>query len=109
MAPAGLHIRGMRETSREYWARLIEEREACGESVRAFRGRHSVKENSFYRWQRHLREGPAVRFAEVNTRPSAAGLPDPALELVLVNGERLRIARGVDAATLRLTLDAVRA
>ena len=99
----------MRETSREYWAQLIAEREACGESVRAFCGRHSVKENSFYRWQRRLREGTSVRFAEVNTRRSPVGLPEPALELVFANGERLRIGRGVDAASLRLILDAVRA
>ena len=99
----------MRETSREYWAQLIAEREACGESVRAFCGRHGVKENSFYRWQRRLRKDHAVRFAEVNTRPVPVGLSEPALELVFANGERLRIARGVDAATLRLTLDAVRA
>ena len=31
------------------------------------------------------------------------------LELLLTGGERLRIANGVDAATLRLVLDAVRA
>jgi hypothetical protein len=30
------------------------------------------------------------------------------MELVLRNGERLRIANGVDAATLRLVLNAVR-
>lgn len=99
----------MRETGREYWAQLIAEREACGESVRAFCGRHGVKENSFYRWQRRLREDTSVRFAEVNTRRTPVGLSEPALELIFANGERLRIARGVEAATLRLTLDAVRA
>jgi hypothetical protein len=30
------------------------------------------------------------------------------LELYLANGERLRIGRGVDAATLRLVLEVVR-
>lgn len=99
----------MQETSREFWAQLIAERGACGEPVRAFCGRHGVKENSFYRWQRRLREDTSVRFAEVNTQRAPVGLSDPALELVLLNGERLRIGRGVDAATLRLTLDVVRA
>ncbi|MFZ0589666.1 MAG: hypothetical protein WAM39_04235 [Bryobacteraceae bacterium] len=32
-----------------------------------------------------------------------------ALELVLSGGERLRIGKGVDAATLRLVLDVIRA
>jgi hypothetical protein len=50
-----------------------------------------------------------VRFAVLETQPSPVGAgPEAALELVLANGERLRIARGVDAATLRLTLDAIR-
>ncbi len=109
MVLPGLHIQCMRETSNEYWAQLIAEREACGESVRAFCSRHSVKENSFYRWQRRLREKHAVGFAVVETpRPVGSG-PEPSLELVFANGERLRIGRGVDAVTLRLTLDAVRA
>ena len=35
--------------------------------------------------------------------------PEAALELVLTTGERLRISAGVDAATLRIVLDALRA
>ena len=46
-------------------------------------------------------------FALLETAPAAA-ISDSALELILQNGERLRIASGVDAATLRLVLDAVR-
>ena len=64
---------------------------------------------SFYWWRRRLRENDAVRFAVVETLPvpTSVGL-EPVLELVLANGERLRIAQGVDATTLRLTLDAIR-
>ena len=48
-----------------------------------------------------------MRFALLETAPVAAA-EDSALELVLRNGERLRIAKGVDPATLRLVLDAAR-
>jgi transposase-like protein len=100
----------MREIRAERWARLIAEQEAGGESVRAFCHRHSVGENSFYWWRRRLRESDGVRFAVVETRPAPVGAGlEAALELILCNGERLRIARGADAATLRLTLDAIRA
>jgi hypothetical protein len=34
---------------------------------------------------------------------------EPALELVLATGERLRIGAGVDTATLRIVLDLLRA
>jgi len=51
-----------------------------------------------------------VRFALVDRR---AGHHEPAaeadLELVLANGERLRIGAGVDAAALRTVLSVLRA
>src|SRR3954454_20622912 len=100
----------MRETRAECWARLIAEQEAGGESVRAFCRRHGIGENSFYWWRRRQREKHAVRFAVVETHPSPVGSGmETALELLLANGERLRIGRAVDAATLRLALDAIRA
>lgn len=100
----------MGETSAKRWARRIAEQEAGGESVRAFCRGRSIGENSFYWWRRRLRGSHGVRFAVVETQPAAvdAGL-EACLELVLAGGERLRIARGIDAATLRLTLDAIRA
>jgi hypothetical protein len=54
-----------------------------------------------------LREDQTVRFALLETKP-AKGEPVAVLELVLNNGDRLRIGTGVDAATLRLVLDTVR-
>jgi transposase-like protein len=100
----------MQENKAERWAGLIAEQEAGGESVRAFCRRHSIREHSFYRWRRRLRDNQGVRFAVVETQPAPVGAGlEMALELVLANGERLRIARGVDAATLRLALEAIRA
>ena len=49
-----------------------------------------------------------MRFALLETAPADTGSTASALELVLRNGERLRIGNGVDAATFRLVLDAVR-
>ena len=59
--------------------------------------------------KRLLRNGP-VRFALVE-RGAARQQPaaDVHLELELANGERLRIGSGVDGATLRTVLDALRA
>ena len=63
---------------------------------------------SFYHWRRRLRtvEEP-VRFALVETKP-AQDCAAP-LELIFTSGERLRISRGADAATLQLVVAALRA
>ena len=65
-------------------------------------------EYSFYKWRRRLQQSEPVRFAMLATAPTAAPRRDPAFELVLRNGERLRISNQVDAAMLRLVLEAVR-
>ena len=98
----------MRETSREYWSKLIVEQEASGQTVREFCRERERVVYSFYRWRKRLREDDAVRFALVETRPTAGTRGDATLELVLTNGERLRICPVVDAATLRIVLEAVR-
>jgi hypothetical protein len=49
-----------------------------------------------------------VRFALLETVPAATAGPDSVLELVLRNGERLRISSQVDAASLRMVLEMVR-
>ena len=95
----------MPETKREYWSRLIAEQEASGQKVRPFCRARGVGEHSFYHWRKRVQENPAVRFAVLETKVTSAEFP---LELVLSGGERLRIGAGVDAALLRLVLDAVR-
>jgi hypothetical protein len=95
------------ETKREYWSRLIAEQEASGQKARPFCRERGIGEYAFYHWRKRLSEDQAVRFAVLETKaPNAATAA--ALELVLSSGERLRIGAGVDAATLRLVLDAVR-
>ena len=98
----------MSDQRRRYWSKLIAEQEASGQKARPFCRERGIGEYSFYKWRRRLRQADTVQFALLETAPAAVAIPDPALELVLRNGERLRIANGVDAATLRLVVDAVR-
>ena len=93
----------MTDQKREYWSNLIAEQEASGQTIRAFCQEQGVGDNSFYCWRKKLQKSALVQFALLKTVASAAPL-----ELILANGEQLRIRNGVDAATLRLVLDVVR-
>jgi transposase-like protein len=98
-------VRGQR---RRYWSKLIAEQAASGQKARPFCRERGIPEYAFYKWRRRLRQADTVEFALLETVPATVAIPDSALELMLRNGERLRIGNGVDAATLRLVLDAVR-
>lgn len=99
----------MRQNSREYWAKVVGEQEAAGQSVKAFCVERGLSLYNFYFWRRRLRgTEPAPRFALVKTK-TAPSAEATGLEIIFATGERLRIGRGVDAATLRLTVDALRA
>jgi transposase-like protein len=98
----------VREQQRRYWSKLIAEQEASGQKARPFCRERGIGEWSFYKWRRRLRQGGAVRFALLETVPAATAGPDSVLELVLRNGERLRISSRVDAASLRMVLEMVR-
>ena len=98
----------MRGQRRRYWSKLVAEQEASGQKARPFCRERGIPEYSFYKWRRRLRQADTVEFALLETAPPMVSIPDSTLELMLRNGERLRIGNGVDAATLRLVLDAVR-
>jgi hypothetical protein len=92
------------------WAERIAAQQRSGMSVKQFCKEQGLTEYSFYAWRKRLQKRPPVSFALVDRR--AAGqepVTETSLELVLVTGERLRIGAGVDSATLRTVLDAVRA
>ena len=93
----------MTNEKREYWSKLIAEQEASGQTIRAFCRERNMGEHCFYIWRKRLHQSEPVQFALLKTVASTAPL-----ELLLAGGERLRIANGVDAATLRLVLDALR-
>ena len=108
---------GIKENRVQYWTAIISEQENSGQNVRKFCRERSVGEHSFYMWRQRLRGGKEkrkkekpVRFALVDRgEASLAELSGASLELLLPSGERLRIERGVDAETLRLVLEALRA
>ena len=99
-----------------HWQAVIRDAARSGMSTRAFCRRRKLKEGQFYWWQRRLREkrppvSPlrvpgkgAASFALVSDEP---GGTDAGIELLLRDGRRLRIGRGVDEATLRSVLVAV--
>ena len=99
-----------------YWRKAIREAARSGLSIREFCRRHELKESQFHWWQRRLRaSGPsgakdkptgerAASFALVSEE---AGAVEAGLELVLADGRRLRIGRGVDEETLRRVLGVV--
>jgi hypothetical protein len=98
----------VRQNRRKYWSKLIAEQEASGQKARPFCRERGIPEYSFYKWRRRLRQSDTVRFALLETAPAPSASPESGLELVLRNGERLRIGNQVEPATLRMVLEAVR-
>ena len=90
------------------WAERIAEQERSGLSVKQFCKERGVSEYSFYTWRKRLARKEPVRFALVD-REAAGQEPATALEVVLRSGEPVRIGSGMDAATLRTVLEALRA
>jgi hypothetical protein len=110
-AVEGLIVGWMRASSalstRQKWMGLIRQHEQSGEAVKVFCRDRGVSEPSFYSWRKHLATNQPVRLALVETSGSAA--KDRAgLQLILASGDRLRIAPGTDAATLRTVLNVLR-
>jgi hypothetical protein len=94
----------------DQWAERIAAQQRSGMSVKQFCKEQGLTEYSFYAWRKRLQERAPVRFALVDRRGTRQELAtEAALELVLASGERLRIGAGVDSATLRTVLDALRA
>jgi transposase-like protein len=91
----------------ERWAELIRQQGQSKVSVSVFCREHGVSDQSFYSWRKRLSGGGPVRFAlvEANAPVTRDSLP---FELILASGERLRIAPGADAATLRTVLNVLR-
>jgi transposase len=92
------------------WAERIAVQQRSGMSVKQFCKEQGLTEYSFYAWRKRLQENGPVRFALVERSVRRLErTAEPALELVLATGERLRIGSGVDTATLRTVLDLLRA
>jgi hypothetical protein len=98
----------------QFWRKAIHDAARSGLSTREFCRQRKLHESQFYWWQRRLAARPAsprrkpaeeaASFALVSAEPGAAAA---GIELVLAGGRRLRIAKGVDEATLRRVLAAL--
>ncbi len=91
----------------EYWRNLIEQQAGSGQPVSVFCSEWGLTEQSFYAWRKRLAQQAPVSFALV-TSPVSVGNQGAHLELELGAGQRLRIASGVDAGTLRTVLAVLR-
>ena len=92
---------------REFWRQLIAAQQQSGMSVRAFCRQRRTSEYRFYHWRKRLAEQLPMKFALVETIRSAPAAV-AAVEVILASGEQLRIAPGIEAATLRLVLHVLR-
>ena len=91
------------------WAERIAAQQRSGMSVKQFCKEQGLTEYSFYAWRKRFQERGPVRFALVErSARRQERTAEPALELLLATGERLRIGHGVDFTTLRTVLDMLR-
>jgi len=105
------------EGKRNQWRKLIAEAARSGTSIREFCRQRRVTEPQFYAWRARLngkvhgaarrRAISAAKTATFALVSDAPGELDAGIELVLADGRRVRIRRGVDEATLRTVLSAV--
>lgn len=93
----------------DQWRERIAEQQRSGASVKQFCKDGGFSEYSFYAWRRRLRKPEPVRFALVDRGLGPETAIGACVELILPGGERVRIAAGADAATLRAVLEALRA
>lgn len=96
------------DARRKYWSKLIAEQQASGQKALPFCRERGISQYSFYKWRQRLGKGAVPQFVLLEATPAAAVEPDPALELILRTGERLRIGNQVAAETLRIVLEVVR-
>lgn len=102
---------------REQWQKLIAEAARSGTSIREFCRQRKVTEPQFYAWRARLNgkvHGTARRRALATAKRATFALVSDApgelnagIELLLADGRRVRIRRGVDEQTLRTVLAAV--
>ena len=96
-----------------FWRKAVHDAARSGLSIREFCRQRKLHESQFYWWQRNLAAKPAPQANKATGAASfalvsgEAGAPDAGIELLLASGRRLRIAKGVDEATLRSVLAAL--
>ena len=91
-------------TKELFWRRMVRGHAGSGLSVRGWCRRHDLKEPGFHWWRRELARRDA-RPILVPVRITGAQAPspsfeDPTLEIILVDGRRVRVRGPVDRAML---------
>ena len=94
-------------TSEKKWTELIRQQQQSGLSVSAFCRDRGFSDQALYYWRKRLSGRERVRFALVAAGAATTSEHAP-IELLLASGDRLRIAPGTDALTLRTVLNVLR-
>ena len=94
-------------TSEKKWTELIRQQQQSGLSISIFCRDRGFSDQAFYYWRKRLSAREPVRFALVAADVAPATDLAP-IELLLASGDRLRIAPGIDALTLRTVLNVLR-
>jgi transposase-like protein len=94
----------------EQWRERITEQQSSGLSVKQYCNERGLSSWAFYKWRKQLQEAGPVRFALVERRkpPREQNAAEADLEVVFASGERLRVRSGIDRATLRTVVEALR-
>ena len=102
---------------KRYWQRMIREATRSKLSIREFCRQNHLKESQYYWWQRKLngnRRSKGLQKPNNKKNPASFALVskdpediDAGIELILQDGRRLRISKGVDEQTLKAVLSAV--
>jgi transposase len=91
----------------QHWRQHIRDWQGSGLSIRAFCARRGLSQPSFYAWRSELQRRDSEQPLFVPIRPLADDHSPgsiPALEVFLTSGRRIRVAPGINAATLRQLL-----
>jgi transposase-like protein len=92
----------------QHWRRLIQLWKNSGLTVRAFCARHHITQPSFYAWRRELQQRDAATAfvpVQVETNDQLARVTSiSTIEVVLADGQCVRVTPGFDPATLRQLL-----
>ena len=100
----------------KYWKKMLREAARSDMSISEFCRQRRLKEKQFYWWRHRLRgrSEQAKHRSSAKSKPASfalvsdgTGSVDAGVELVLGDGRRLRISKGVDEATLRSVLAVV--
>jgi transposase-like protein len=94
-------------TTEKKWAELIRQQQQSGLPVSAYCRDRGFSDQAFYYWRKRLSSRERVEFALVAAGVATTSEHAP-IELFLATGDRLRIAPGTDALTLRTVLNVLR-